>query len=72
MALPRYSVGDGVERNCERAVYHFKRVVESASWAADFDRAYEALFHGEVVVALLRYLWLADLGCVAASRGGAP
>lgn len=35
-----YSVGDGVERNCDRAIFHFKRVAESATWAKDFDRAY--------------------------------
>lgn len=47
-------LNDDVITSSERAIYHFKRVVEGASWAADFDRAYEALFNGDVILALLR------------------
>lgn len=67
-----YATGEGVGRSCNKAVDHLKKVLGShAPWLTEFRGAYSDYKADRVIQALMRYMWLADLGYELAAYNAA-
>ncbi|XP_056021102.1 protein sel-1 homolog 1-like isoform X2 [Ostrea edulis] len=57
-----HATGTGVLRNCHTAVELFKNVAERGRWAEMLPEAYSMYKEGHVSQALMKYVFLAELG----------
>ncbi|XP_062586803.1 protein sel-1 homolog 1-like isoform X2 [Saccostrea cucullata] len=57
-----HATGTGVLRNCHTAVELFKNVAERGRWAEMLPEAYNMYKEGHVSQALMKYVFLAELG----------
>eukprot|EP01147_Barroeca_monosierra_P000502 gene502-3828_t len=66
-----HATGAGVRRDCEAATGLYKNVVERACWMSDLEIAHTAYKSGRYDEAVIRYLWLAELGVEVAQHNAA-